>query len=177
MVRSAGLSAPSRGVLYVHSAPLAVVPHVEWAVARVLGSPARLRWATQPVDHSRRTECNWSGRPGTAAEFVTALRRWPMLRFEVTEEPSPGNDGERYMHVPGRGVFRAAVSAAGDLMVTEEQIRTVLAAAREFGGAAGSAELVVHALDRLLGRDWDAELEPYRHAGEGAPATRLTQVS
>ena len=29
---------PTRGVVYVHSAPLAVVPHVEWAIARVLGS-------------------------------------------------------------------------------------------------------------------------------------------
>ena len=117
----------SRGVLYVHSAPLAVVPHVEWAVSRVLGSPVRMRWSAQPVDGTRRAECSWSGRPGTAAEFVTALRRWAMLRFEVTEEPSAGVDGERYMYVPGRGVFRAAMSVTGDLLVTEDQIRSVLA--------------------------------------------------
>ena len=160
----------SRGVLYVHSAPLAVVPHVEWAVARVLGSPVRLQWSVQPVDQTRRTECNWSGRPGTAAEFVTALRSWPMLRFEVTEEPSPGYDGERYMYVPGRGVFRAAMSVTGGLMLTEDQVRSVLATTR-------GAEAMAHALDRLLGTAWDDELEPYRRAGEGAPATRLTQVS
>ncbi|HEY7223285.1 MAG TPA: DUF3145 domain-containing protein [Micromonosporaceae bacterium] len=165
----------SRGVLYVHSAPLAVVPHVEWAITRVLGSPARMRWSAQPVDGTRRAECTWSGRPGTAAEFVVALRRWPMLRFEVTEEPSPGCDGERYMHVPGRGVFRATMSVTGDLMVTEGQLRSVLAAARGLG--AGSLETAVHALDGLLGTAWDADLEPYRHAGEGATATRLTQVS
>ena len=111
-----------------------------------------------------------AGRPGTAAEFATALRAWPMLRFEVTEEPSPGFDGERYMHVPGRGVFRAAMSVTGGLMLTEDQVHSALAAAR-------GAEGVTHALQRLLGTAWDAELEPYRHAGEGAPATRLTQVS
>lgn len=164
----------SRGVLYVHSAPLAVVPHVEWAVARVLGSPVRLHWSVQPADRgprrTYRTECSWSGRPGTAAEFVSALRTWPMLRFEVTEEPSPGHDGERYMYVPGRGVFRAAMSVTGDLMLTEDQVRSVLA-------TAAGAEAMTHALQRLLGTAWDDELEPYRQAGEGAPATRLTQVS
>jgi len=163
----------TRGVLYVHSAPLAVVPHVEWAVARVLGSPVRLQWANQPAARASgrtyRTEFTWTGRPGTAAEFVSALRNWPMLRFEVTEEPSPGHDGERYMYVPGRGVFRAAMSVTGDLMLTEGQVRSVLATQR--------GEAMVHALERLLGTAWDEELEPYRQAGEGAPVTYLTQVS
>jgi hypothetical protein len=162
---------PSRGVVYVHSAPLAVVPHVEWAIARVLGSAVRLEWSSQPVDPAtRRTECSWSGRPGTGAEFAAALRGWPMLRFEVTEEPSPGYDGERFMHVPGRGLFRAAVGVNGDLMITEGQVRSVLATAQ-------GADAIAHALDRLVGTPWDLELEPYRHAGEGAPATWLTQVS
>jgi len=160
----------SHGVLYVHSTPRAVVPHVEWAVARVLGSPASLRWSPQPVDGSRRTECTWTGRPGTAADFTTALRGWPMLRFEVTEEPSAGCDGERFMHVPGLGVFRATTDAAGDLMVTEGQLRGVLS-------RVGSPDAIRHALDGLLGAAWDTDLEPYRHAGEGAPVVRLTQVS
>ena len=100
---------------------------------------------------------------------MAALRGWPMLRFEVTEEPSPGYDGERYMHVPGRGLFRAAVSVTGDLMVSENQVRGVLATAR-------GSEAIAHGLGRLLGTAWDAELEPYRQAGEGAPATWLTQT-
>lgn len=162
---------PSRGVVYVHSAPIAVVPHVEWAIARVLGSPVRLEWQAQPVDPTnRRAECSWSGKPGTGAEFTAALRCWPMLRFEVTEEPSPGYDGERFMHVPGRGVFRSAVGVSGDLMLTEDQVRSVLSTTR-------GSEAIAHALDRLLGTAWDAELEPYRHAGDGAPATRMNQVS
>jgi hypothetical protein len=155
----------------MHSAPLAVVPHVEWAIARVLGSPVRLEWSVQPADRAtRRTECSWTGKPGTGADFAAALRGWPMLRFEVTEEPSPGYDGERYMHVPGRGLFRATMGVTGDLMISEDQVRSVLASAQ-------GSEAIAHALDRVLGTAWDAELEPYRHAGEGAPATWLTQVS
>jgi hypothetical protein len=162
---------PSRGVVYVHSAPLAVAPHVEWAIARVLGSPVSLEWSSQPAEPgTRRTECSWSGKPGTGAQFAAALRGWPMLRFEVTEEPSPGYDGERFMHVPGRGLFRAAVSVSGDLMISEGQVHSVLASAR-------GSEAISHGLEGLLGTAWDAELEPFRHAGDGAPAVWLTQVS
>ena len=78
-------------------------------------SVRRCAWSgrPQPADPTtRRAECSWSGKPGTGAEFAAALRGWPMLRFEVTEEPSPGFDGERFMHVPGRGLFRAAVVSA-----------------------------------------------------------------
>jgi hypothetical protein len=32
------------------------------------------------------------------------------------------------------------------------------------------------ALDGLLGTAWDAELEPFRHAGDGAPVRWLHQV-
>ena len=160
----------SRGVVYVHSAPLAVVPHVEWTIARVLGSLVRLEWSPQPVEPgTRRAECSWTGKPGTGAQFASALRGWPMLRFEVTEEPSPGCDGERYMYVPGRGMFRATIGASGDLMINEDQVREILATT--------SGEALAHALDRLLGTAWDIELEPYRAAGEGAPGVRLTQAS
>ena len=115
---------PTRGVVYVHSTPLAVCPHVEWAIARVLTAPVNLHWTAQPVDPgARRAECSWTGRPGTGAELAAALRQWPMIRFEVTEEPSPGFDGERFMYVPGRGLFRATIGAAGDIQLGEDRLR------------------------------------------------------
>ena len=92
-----------------------------------------------------------------------------MLRFEVTEEPSPGFDGERFMHVPGRGLFRATVGAAGDIMLGEDRVRASWSPARGPRGAGPRP-------GQALGTAWDAELEPYRHAGEGAPVTLLTQV-
>ncbi|HEX5597840.1 MAG TPA: DUF3145 domain-containing protein [Micromonosporaceae bacterium] len=161
---------PTRGVVYIHSAPLAVCPHVEWAIARVLAAPVNLHWTAQPVDPgARRAECGWAGQPGTGADLAAALRQWPMLRFEVTEDPSPGNDGERFMYAPGQGLFRAAMGAAGDIQLGEDRLRTIMSAAR-------APEALAHALDRALGRSWDAELEPYRAAGDGAPMTLLTRV-
>jgi hypothetical protein len=161
---------PTRGVIYVHSTPLAVCPHVEWAIPRVLAAPVNLHWTAQPVDPSaRRAQCGWTGRPGTAAELAAALRQWPMIRFEITEEPSPGVDGERFMYVPGRGLFRAAMGAAGDTQLGEDRLRAIIDAAR-------GPEALAHALERALGTAWDAELEPYRYAGDGAPVTLLTRV-
>lgn len=161
---------PTRGVVYVHSTPLAVRPHVEWAISRVLGVPVRLEWTHQPLEPAaQRAECTWHGRPGTGADLAAALRQWPMIRFEVTEEPSPGVDGERFMHVPGRGLFRSAMSANGDILLAEDRLRSVIASAR-------GAEALAHALDKALGTAWDAELEPYRHAGDGAPVSYLTRV-
>jgi hypothetical protein len=161
---------PTRGVIYVHSSPLAVCSHVEWAVARVLGAPVRLEWTAQPVEPAaRRAQCSWTGAPGTGGELAAALRQWPMVRFEVTEDPSPGVDGERYMHVPGRGLFHAATSANGDIMLSEDLLRTVVASARGY-------DTLAHALEKALGGPWDAELEPYRHAADGAPTALLTRV-
>jgi hypothetical protein len=161
---------PTRGVVYIHSTPLAVCPHVEWAIARVLSVPVRLEWSTQPVEPgARRAEYVWTGRPGTAGELAGALRQWSMLRFEVTEEPSPGLDGERFMHVPGRGLFRATASANGDVLLSEDRLRALLRAARGY-------EALAHALEKALGAAWDAELEPYRHAGADTPMIPLTRV-
>jgi hypothetical protein len=161
---------PTRGVVYVHSTPLAVCPHIEWAIARVLAVPVNLQWSTQPVEPTaRRAECSWSGRPGTGAELATALRQWPMTRFEVTEEPSPGVDGQRFMHVPARGLFSATMSANGDILLGEDRLRSIMASAR-------GPESLTHLLEKVLGTAWDAELEPYRYAGEGAPVTWLTRV-
>src|SRR3954449_8585887 len=116
-----------------------------------------------------RAEVAGPGVPGTGAKLVAALRACPMLRFEVTEEASHGNDGERMSYVPGHGVYRAPTSANGDLVVTEQQLRHLAATAT-------SIEAFRHGVDELLGAAWDADLEVYRHAGDGSPITWLHQV-
>ena len=159
----------SAGVLYVHSAPPALCPHVEWAVAAELGTRARMEWSDQPAAPGQlRAEVSWRGRPGTAGRLAAALRGWSVLRYEVTEEASPGLDGERYAVTPTLGVFRAVMSANGDVMVGEDRLRALLATA--------SGPVLAQGLDALLGSAWDAELEPFREAGDGAPVTWLHQV-
>ena len=41
--------AGTRGILYVHSAPSALCPHIEWAVGGVLGLAVNLDWTPQPA--------------------------------------------------------------------------------------------------------------------------------
>jgi len=92
-----------------------------------------------------------------------------MIRFEVTEEPSQGVDGERFCYVPTLGLWRATTSASGDIVVGEDQLRTVAAASR-------SGEAFAHKVDELLGASWDAALEEFRRAGDGAPVSWLHRV-
>jgi uncharacterized protein DUF3145 len=158
----------ARGVFYVHSAPPALCPHVEWAVGGVLGVPASLAWTDQPAaPGTLRAELHWEGESGVAAAITSALRSWKLLRFEVTEDATPGCDGARYSFTPSLGIFTAVIGAGGDIMVPEHRLRHVMASA-----ANGKAELE-NELERLMGTPWDHELEPFRHAGDGAPVRWL----
>ena len=54
------LSPTTRGVVFVHSAPAALCPHVEWAIAGVLGGEVNLDWTPQPAQTaSYRAELSW----------------------------------------------------------------------------------------------------------------------
>jgi hypothetical protein len=160
----------TRGVVFVHCCPSALAPHVEWALAGELGRPVRLQWAGQPVAPAHlRAEVAWTGPVGTAALLAKALRPWPMLVFEITEDATSVSDGERLAYVPGRGFHRSAISASGDVVVGEERLRGLL-------GRARTADDFRHGLTELVGSAWDEELEPYRRGGDGAPVTLLHQV-
>lgn len=160
----------TRGVVFLHCCPSAIAPHVEWALAGVFDRPVRLQWTGQPAAPTHlRAEAAWVGPVGTAAELARALRQWQMLVFEVTEDGTAVSDGERLAYVPGRGFHRSTVAANGDVVVGEERLRGLLARAR-------SADEFRHGLAELLGTVWDAELEPYRHGGDGAPVSVLHQV-
>ncbi|SDB86260.1 Protein of unknown function [Raineyella antarctica] len=153
----------TRGVLYVHSAPSALRPHIEWAVGGVFAEPVRLEWQAQPAEPGmHRCEHAWEGAVGVGAAVVSALRGWDHLRFELTEEPTATTDGHRWMSTPSLGVFCGQVGHSGDIVVPEERLRWAMA--EDDPGAA---------LLDLMGDPWDAELEVFRWAGEGAPVRWL----
>ncbi len=157
------------GVLHVHSCPPAVVPHVEWSVAAELGVRVSLTWTAQPADPGAlRAEVSWRGEAGTAGRLAAALRGWKVLRYEVTEQPSAGTDGERWSVTPTLGAWRSTTSANGDVLVGEDRLRALLATT--------AGPQLAHGLDQLLGAAWDDELEPFRAAGEGTPVSWLHQV-
>ena len=175
-----------RGVLQVHSAPPALCPHVEWAVAGVLGAAVNLSWVSQPVAPGMmRAELSWQASPGTSAAITSALAGWSRLRFEVTEEASPGCDAVRYSYTPDLGTFSAVTMANGDILIPESRLRaamTVAAAGPAVvhpprpgspGSSPGRGGSLEDEIARLLGQPWDDELEPFRYAGDGAPVRWL----
>ena len=114
------------GVLFVHSCPKALVPHVEWALAREIGRVVKLDWSPQPLlPHTMRTVADWRGLAGTAAAVASSLFGWQQLRFELTEDQSAAGSGGRWMHTPALGgawdrelePFRAA--EVGDATIFE----------------------------------------------------------
>ena len=56
------MSAISTGVVFIHSAPRALCPHVEWAISREIGAPVRFDWLAQSaLPGAHRTEYTWRG--------------------------------------------------------------------------------------------------------------------
>jgi hypothetical protein len=160
----------TRGVVFVHSAPRALCPHVEWAAGTVLDVRVALEWTPQPAaDGLFRAEYSWSGPVGTGARLASALRGWTHLRYEITEDASPGVDGGRWSHTPELGIFHAQTDAHGNVVVPEDRIRAALEQVSD-------PRRMRHELDLALGQAWDDELEPFRYAGAGAPVRWLHRV-
>jgi len=161
----------ARGVLYVHSSPSALCPHIEWAAGRALGRAVNFDWRDQPVlPGAHRTEFYWEGERGTGAGLASALRGWEHLRYEVTEDAGHGTDGGRWMHTPDLGIFFAQVDTAGNMVVPEDRIRYAME-------IAGANALELHRELRLaLGQAWDDELEPFRHAHDDTSVIWLHNV-
>ncbi len=161
----------ARGVVYIHSAPRALCPHLEWAVGRVLGHAVSLEWVEQPVlPGARRAELYWEAYAGTGAALATAIRGWEHLRFEVSEDPTPRSDGGRWMHTPDLGIHYAQTDSAGNVVIAEDRIRYAMEV------AGGNAMELQRELGVALGAAWDEELEPFRHASDDAPVVWLHKV-
>lgn len=161
---------PTRGVVFIHACPRALSPHVEWAISQILGIDVSIEWTGQPVaPGSVRGELSWQAAAGTGAALASALVSFAPLRYEVTEEPTAGREGERFAVTPSLGMFRATIGIHGDIMLSEDRVRSAM-------GESGSPDELVTRLRHLLGSEWDQELEPFRYAGEGATVRWLHQV-
>ncbi|NMW89696.1 DUF3145 domain-containing protein [Mobiluncus curtisii] len=160
----------TRGVLFIHTAPRALCPHIEWAAGTVLNTEVNLDWTVQEAGPAFfRTEFSWVGMVGTGAKLASALRGWEHLRYEVTEDAAPGTDGGRWSHTPELGIFYAQTDSVGNVVVPEGRILAALE-------HADNPLQMRRELDLALGRAWDEELEPYRWAGVGAPVKYLHKV-
>lgn len=161
------------GQLAILACPPALCPHVEFAVASVVGVPVSLEWAPQPARiGSVCASLEWRGAAGTAGRLASRLATINGLYFDVVEAATPGCDPERYCGVPELGLHRASLAANGDVVVHEGQLLTLLA---RTAGPAGAPGLPA-AIRELLGTAWDEVLEPLRSGGSGGPVTYLRRT-
>lgn len=160
----------ARGIIWIHSAPAALRPHLEWAIGAAVSIPVRLEWSRQPAEPgSWRCELAWHGPAGTGAALASALKRCQRARFEVTEDVTGG--GSRWSYTPRLGLFAGSTTGTGDLTVHEDRLKKALIA-----DALGTQSLL-DGIQKLLGCEWDAELEAFRHLETDSPVRWLHRVS
>lgn len=159
----------TRGVLFVHSCPRALCPHLEWSAANVLNQRVTLEWTDQTAQKGTyRTEYSWVGPVGSGAKLASELRGWENLRYEITEDASINNSGSRWSYTPDLGIFHAQTDVMGNVVVPEERIRAAL--------EAEDPQMMKRLLEIALGTAWDEELESFRYAGFDAPVRWLHRV-
>jgi hypothetical protein len=162
----------SQGVIFIHACPNALAPHLEWAITKVLSTEVPMSWAPQPIAPGQlRSQIIWSGKQGMGARIASALLAFGQVRYEVTEDPSPGHEGERFSATPDLGLFRATIGTHGDVMVHEERLRSLLVQSTATG------ESVTADIKRLIGQPWDEELEAFRIAQDDSKIRVLHNVS
>jgi Protein of unknown function (DUF3145) len=146
----------TQGMVFIHSAPRALLPHLEWTMGRILGGPISPRWL--PIDTALfRTEFHWTGDNQTGTDLTEELMGWKSLRFEVT------STGQRWSYTPQLGLFQSATDDAGNILVNEFRLRNALE-------QCGTNAIELQRQMRLLiGQPWDDELEKYRAEGADAP--------
>lgn len=149
----------ARGLLIVHCVPRALAPHIEWAIAGVIGVPLKVKWEKQPIEPTLlRTEIAWHITSGTGAQLATALRGWDELRFEIIQYPSAREDGSRWMYTPELGIHHSNMDASGNITLTEDRIKSCIESCKS------DPSQIPFELGIALGKPWDDELEIYREA-------------
>ena len=128
----------------------------------------RVRFDTVAV--RLRAEYSWHGPTGASAALTSALRNCQRVRFEVTEDASGAEPGQRYAFTPTLGVFHAVTDAHGEIQIGEQRLRTAMLTAQT------TQITLPEVLGELLGEPWDAELEVFRYAGQDAPVRWLHRV-
>jgi hypothetical protein len=100
-----------------------------------------------------RTQLEFRGAQGAAAEIASSLRSWHYLNFEVIEGTELG--GELFRFTPELGIHRAIVDQSGAVQVDENQLSVVLSSSFD-------EESIREAIASLLGSSWESELDRFR---------------
>ena len=147
----------SRGLVFIHQAPSALLAHVEWTLSGICGSPSSVSWQSLPSPmQGFRAVSNWDGPSESGPILASALMNLKQLAFEVIQECTDLESGHRWSFTPALGLFSCATDEIGNILVSENQLRSIV-------DSCGSNGLKLQAeLRKVLGQAFDDELEPYR---------------
>ena len=140
--------------LVIYSCPAEEQSRVETELEK-LG--LELKWAKQSlVVGSLFAEISFRCSLVQLDEIASMLAQVGSLHFELTQHTK--HSGVTYMFVPGLGLFRGELNAAGSLTLTEDKLQSLL------DQAAGNHREFTRLLRLCLGQSWDDILEPFRAA-------------
>lgn len=164
--------ADAAGMVFIHSAPAALLPHVEWALGRLLGGPVGLQWTAQPLKLGHfRAELAWQAEPSFGPVASSELLGWGSIAFEIVQDEAVGHAGWRWSYTPSLGLFQAQIDSFGNVLVNEHKISAL-------AELAGSTVADLRQQLRLaVGEPWERELEPLRQASEDFPVIWLKSVA
>ena len=149
----------SGGLVYIHSAPQALLAHIEWTISGITGNPQKLNWVKAvAAENQFQTVCFWHGKLADGAILASAFMNLKQIRFEITQSSSELGEGYRWSFTPTLGMFSSMTDSAGNILISENQLRTAME-------SAGSNALTLNReLRKLLGQAFDDELEESRGA-------------
>ncbi|MFM1758135.1 MAG: hypothetical protein RL193_712 [Actinomycetota bacterium] len=137
----------SRGVITIHSCPMALIRHVEWSIESLLGQ-LHFEWRSQPlIAGTQKTQIEWRSAKDLSADLSSALKSWHYLRFEIA------STSQLFRHTPELGIHRAEIDGIGNILITENQVRFAMGK---------SDDEMRQILDVALGTEWEVELERFR---------------
>ena len=100
-----------------------------------------------------RTQLEFRGAQGAAAQIASALRSWHYLNFEVIEGSELG--GELFRFTPELGIHRAIVDQSGAVLVNENQLSAILVNTFD-------EDAIREGIAVILGNSWEVELDRFR---------------
>jgi hypothetical protein len=153
----------SKGLVFIHQAPSALLSHIEWTISGVCGAPITISWQVLPAaNHGYQSVVNWEAPAGSGAVLASSFMNLKQLTFEVIEQDSRDSAGYRWSYTPTLGMFSSATDEAGNILVNENQLRFIV-------DSCGSNGLKLQAeLRKVLGQAFDDELESYRELFNGS---------
>ena len=153
----------SKGLVFIHQAPSALLSHVEWTISGISGTPTTIDWLPLPEGiPGFRGFAQWEGPADSGAVLATSFMNLKQLSFEVIQQDSLELSGYRWSYTPTLGMFSSATDEAGNILVSENQLRFII-------DSCGSNGLKLQAeLRRILGQTHDDALESYRELFDGA---------